>query len=197
MTFDYLERPQKVLQTYQRALPYLDTISPRLRACIYAALSGVYAQLKQKQEAVRFIGLAYEHFPETTENEPSFLRLINANYHTIILWDGLNHLELDQSQRAEQIFAQLDILTPTVQIPERIRIELLNYRSKAFIAVKNMEQACTYLEGAVNASVKLQSERRLREAFIVFQHLRERWPHEQRVQRLGDLFFHSLINHIQ
>jgi tetratricopeptide (TPR) repeat protein len=197
VTFDYLERPQKVLHTYQRALPYLNDVSPRLRACIYAALSGVYAQLKQKQEAARFIGLAYEHFPATTEDEPNFLRLINANYHTIILWDGLNQLELNQPQRAERIFTQLDVLAPTLQIPERIRVELLNYRAKVFSAVQNMEQACTYLEVAINASVELHSERRLRESFIIFQHVRERWPHEQRVQQLGDRFFHTLINHTQ
>jgi tetratricopeptide (TPR) repeat protein len=195
VTFDYLECPQKVLQTYHQALPHLKDVSPRLRACIYAALSGVYAQLKQKQEATRFIGLAYEHFPETTEDEPNFLRLINANYHTIILWDGLNHLELNQPQRAEKIFAQLEVLTPTPQIPERIRIELLNYRSKAFTAVKNMEQACTYLEVAVNASLDLHSERRLQESFTVFQQIRQQWPHEQKVQQLEELFFHALINH--
>ena len=144
-----------------------------------SSLSGVYAQLQLKQEAAHFISLAYEHFPTTTEDEPNFLRLINANYHTIVLWDALNQLELNQPQRAEQTLTQLDVLMPTPQIPERIRIELLNYRAKAFTAVQQMEQACTYLEVAVDASIALHSERRLRESFTIFQQVRERWFHER------------------
>ncbi|GHO77190.1 hypothetical protein KSD_49610 [Ktedonobacter sp. SOSP1-85] len=197
VTFDYLDCTQKVLQTYQRTLPLLDDVPPRLRACIYAALSGAYAQLQQKQDAYRFIGLAYEQFPEKEEREPTFLRLVNANYHTIILWDGLNHLELGEARIAEKVLAQIDVLGSKTQIPERIRIELLNYRSKAFIAVDELEQACQYLELAIQASLALKSKRRLQEGFAIYQQLQKKWPDERNVRALGDFFMQGLIHHFQ
>jgi transcriptional regulator with XRE-family HTH domain len=195
VTFDYLERPHKVLQTYQHTFPYLDEVSPLLRACVYAAISGVYAQLQQKQETYRCIGLAYEHFPEHQEDEPSYLRLINASYTTVVLWDGLNHLELGQPHIAEKTLAQIEVLTPTKQIPERIRSELLNYQAKTYVAVAKMEQACTYLEAACHASLEIGSERRLRESFTVLEQIRGRWPNERKVQHLRALFAQSPIYH--
>lgn len=194
VTFDYAERPEKVLQTYQLALPYLDEVSPLLRSCVYAALSGVSAQMGHIQETHRLIGLAYEHFPTQPENEPGFLRTINASYNTLLLWDGLNHLELGESRVAEKILAQIDTLNPTSLIPERIRIELLNYQAQVLTAVLKMEQACDYLEVALKASVTIDSRRRFQESFKVFQQVKGKWPHEQRVQDLGYLFTQHTIN---
>jgi len=94
-TFDYQDRPEKVLQTYQQAVPYLSEVSPLLRSRIYAGVSGIYAQMGQKQETIRYIGLAYESFPEKPEDDPSFL-FADCGYFTLTLWEGLNHFELHQ-----------------------------------------------------------------------------------------------------
>lgn len=196
VTFDYLGLPQKVLQTYQQALPHLDEVAPLLRACIYAALSGVYAQLQQKQESTYFIRQAYKHVPTQHGNETALLRLINARHYTVILWDGLNHLELNQPRLAEKTLAQLDVLNPKAQIPERIRSELLSYQAKAFAAGGKKDQACNHLEQAFHAALRIGSRRRLQESFTVFQYVRAIWPHEQKVQNLGDLFMQHLINHV-
>jgi DNA-binding SARP family transcriptional activator len=196
VTFDYLGVPQKVLQTYEQALPHLDEVVPLLRACIYAALSGVYAQLQQKQESSHFISQAYKHLPAQHDNKSGILRLINARPHTVILWDGLNHLELNQPHLAEKTLAQLDVFNPKTSIPERIRIELLNYQAKAFAANGKKVQACNHLEQAFHAALRIGSRRRLQESFTVFQYVREIWPHEQKVQGLGDLFVQHLINHV-
>jgi tetratricopeptide (TPR) repeat protein len=195
VTYDYQKCYRDVLETYQRALPYLNTTSPRLQACIYAALSGAYAHFKKEEETSLYIRLAYEHFPEIVKDEPNILRLVNANYHTVVLWDGLNHLELGQPQTTERIFAQLDVLTRQAHIPERIRVELLNARAEAFTAVGKMDQACTYLEAALLAAIEIGSKRRIQESFTVFQKMRAKWSSEQRVQRLSDLFMQYLIDH--
>ncbi len=189
ITFDYLGRPDKVLQIYQQAFPYLGEVSPLLRACVYAGVSGAYAQLRQRPEALHFMDLAYEHFPANPEREPSFLHTI-CRYSTLVFFDGLNYLDLGQPAEAEKVLARIDGLHPKIQIPERVRIEALNYQVEVFIALNAMEQACAYLEVAVQAALAIGSERRLQESFALFQRMKEIWPHESRVQALADLFVH-------
>lgn len=197
VTFDYMVRPQKVLQTYQQALPVLHEVSPLLRSCIYAALSGVSAQLQLRQEASRYIGMAFEHFPEKHENEPHYLRLINANYNTLILWSGLNQLELGQPQTANKLLNQLEVFKPTTNIPKRIRAELLIQQARTLVAVKDVEQACAYLELAITLSADIKSNRRMQEAFEIFLSVRQAWPHQKCVQDLGDLFTQHTTYYLQ
>lgn len=183
------------MQTYQRALPSLDNVPPLLRSCIYAALSGVYAQFQQKQDAYHFIGFAYESFGEHQGDEPYFLRAINASQNLLIHWDGKNHLLLGEPRMAEQVFMQLDVLDPNMKLPKRIRVEAINNRARMFIAVGNMEQACIYLEVAVKTAVEIGSRLRLQEVATTFQSLKRTWPHEKNVRELGDLFIQHLVNH--
>ena len=186
-TFDYQERPDKVLRTYQLALPYLNEVSPLLRSRICAATSGIYAQTKQRQEAHHFLGLAYEHFPEKPEEDPSFL-YADCGYFTLVYWNGLNHLRLDRPKEAAKAFAVADGLRPKIQIPERIRIEFLNHQAATFIELRDLEQCCTYLEAAVKASFELGSERRFSESFRVFKRMPPTWYNEPSVKMLRDLF---------
>ena len=194
-TFSYLKLPYQVMQTYQRALPFLDNVPPLLRSCIYAALSGVYAQFQQKQDAYHFIGFAYESFGEHQGDEPYFLRAINASQNLLIHWDGKNHLLLGEPRMAEQVFMQLDVLDPDMKLPKRIRVEAINNRARMFIAVGNMEQACMYLAVAVKTAVEIGSRLRLQEVATTFQSLKRIWPHEKKVRELGDLFIQHLVNH--
>ncbi|MGH2506714.1 MAG: hypothetical protein ACRDHZ_04775, partial [Ktedonobacteraceae bacterium] len=187
ITFDYFERPDKVIQIHQQILPYLNEVSPLLQACIYAGVSGAYAQLKQQQEALRFIDLAYAHLPEHPEHEPIFLSTI-CRYSTLVFFEGLNYLELGQPHEAEKVFAKIDGLQPKIPLPERVRIELLNYQIETFITLQSMEQACIYLERAVSASYSLPSEKRLQESFSLFQQMQTMWPHEHYIRRLESLF---------
>ncbi len=103
-------------------------------------------------------------------------------------FDGLNQLELGYPGEAEKILAHIDGLQPKIQLPERVRIELLNYQMKVFLARKERDQAITYLEEAANASFSLGSERHLQEAFALFRQMQTIWRHEPQVQRLTDLF---------
>lgn len=108
LTFEYENRPGAVLQTYQKAIPYLKEVSPLLRARMYAGLAGAYSQCNQKQggqvdEALNALGHAYESFPEKPEEDPSFL-YADCDYFTIVLWDGLVHLDIDQPEAARKAF---------------------------------------------------------------------------------------------
>ena len=187
ITFDYLERPDKVLHIYKQAIHYLGEVSPLLRACVYAHISGSYTQLNQQQEALRFLELAYEHFPEKYDNEPSYLRAM-CGYSTLVICSGLHHLDFGQPHEADKSFARIDGLQPKTSISERVRTDLLNCQVEVFAELKDMEQACHYLEVAGKASLAIGSERRFRESFTVFQQLQKMWKDEPMIRNLESLF---------
>ena len=194
VTFNYLGLPHKVMQTYQRALPHVDNVSPLLRSCIYAALSGVCARFQQRQDAYHFIGLAHESFGAHQGDEPDFLRAINASQNLLIHWEGKNHLLLGQPSLAEKAFLQLDVLDPQMKLPKRIRAEAINNRAIMFIAIGDMEQACMYLERAVKIAAEIGSSLRLQETAATFHMLKGKWPNEKSVQTLGELFIQYLVH---
>lgn len=187
ITFDYLGHPNNVLHVYQQTIPYLNEVSPLLRACICADISGAYTQLHQQQEAEHYLGRAYEYFPENTTHEPEYLSTI-CRYSTLVLCEGLNHLAFDQAHEAEKIFAKIDGLQSKSAMPERIRIDLLNCQVETFIALRKRDEACTYLETSTQAALAIGSERRLQEASLLLQLMQNVWPHEQRVRQLVALF---------
>lgn len=187
ISFDCMDRPDKVLEVSQRALPLLKGASPLLQACIYAGISGAYAELGNKQGALRFMEQAYKHFPEQPENEPVYLHTI-CRYSTLVFFDGLNHLSLDDPEGAEIILSRIDGLQPKIQLPERVRIELLNYQVKVFLALRKKEQATIYLEEAANASFAIGSERHFQDAFALYRQMQHLWKYESEVQQLADLF---------
>lgn len=193
LTFEYKDRPGAVLQTYQKAIPYLNELSPLLRARMYAGLAGAHAQCGQKlggqaEQALRALALAYESFPDKPEDDPSFL-YADCDYYTITLWDGLVHLDLDQPEAARKAFERIDGLQPKIKLPEKVRIEFLNYQAETFTRLGELEQACIYLEEAAKASLALGSERRYNESVEVYKEMRIVWRNEQRVKTLGDVFF--------
>jgi transcriptional regulator with XRE-family HTH domain len=187
VTYDYRQRPGKALQIYQEAVPYFDTISPLLRAGVSIRMSGAYAQCGQEKDALHFLRVAHDHFPETPEHDPCYLYSNNGLY-SLFLWDGLIHLELDQPREAEQAFAKIDGLAPKMEIPERVRIEFLTYQATTYHLLRELEQSCAYLKASVEASLALGSERRYSEAFDAYQQIRRAWPQEPQVKNLAALF---------
>ena len=187
LTFDYKDRPGKAFQTYQGAIPLLGNVSPLLRSRMYAGLAYSHAKYRQTQEALRCLGLAYENFPEKPEQDPTFF-YADCGYFTLILWDGLTHLDLEQAKEAEKAFGRVDGLHPKINVPERVRIEFLTYQAETFTHLRTMDAACDYLEEAVKASLALGSERRYSQASEVYQQMCVIWRHESRIRTLGDVF---------
>jgi tetratricopeptide (TPR) repeat protein len=106
ISFDCIDRPDKVLEMSQQALPLIKHVSPLLQSCIYAGISGAYAELGSEQEARRYMGLAYEYFPDHPEGEPGYLHTI-CRYSTLVFFDGLNQLELGYPDEAEKFLRVL------------------------------------------------------------------------------------------
>lgn len=187
ISFDCMDRPDKVIEISQQTFLHLKDTSSLLRACVYAGISGAYAEVGQKQESLRFMSLAYQHFPEQPEKEPGYLHTI-CRYSTLIFFDALNHLDFGQPREAKDILARIDGLESKTQLPERVRIELLNYQVAVFMTLNAMEQACTSLEVATEAAHSIGSKRHLQESFKLFHQMQRKWSYESQVQALGDLF---------
>jgi hypothetical protein len=161
---------------------------------MYAALSGVYAQFQQKNEADHAIGLVYEQFGEHQGEEPGLLHSINASENLLIQWAGENHLKLGRPRQAEAVFSKLNVMDPQMRLPKRIRIEAINARVQMFLAIDQMEHACSYLETALHLAIEVGSSLRLREVTQTLHLLRQQWPEEKPVRQLSDLLVELLIN---
>ena len=187
VTYYDSKHPRKALQIYQEALPDIGTASPLVQGCTYVRMSNAYAQCGQEQEAVRCLRLAQEVFPEIPENDPGFLFADGGRF-TLTLWEGLTRLDLDQPQEAWDAFAQIEQLPPTIIVPERMRLEIINHRAEAAIALGDQERFCAYIEAGITGAKNLGSERRYNEAFEVYKLAKQLWRNEPRVKELQDLF---------
>ncbi len=91
-------------------------------------------------------------------------------------------------KQPEKRFERIDGLQPKTRLPEKVRIEFLNYQAETFTRLGAMDEAHTYLEEAVKASLALGSERRYNEAHEIYKQMRIIWRHEPGIRELGDLF---------
>lgn len=187
VTYDYKQRPGKALEVYQSAIPYLDSISPLVRAGICIRMSDALAQCSQEQEALRFLSIARESFPDAPEDDPGYL-YADSGLYSLLLWEGLIHLDLDMPKEAEKAFARVDGLSPKIEVPERVRIEFLTYQAATYIALRELDQSCIYIEASAKSAIALGSERRYSEAFDTYQQMRQVWMYEPRIKALTDLF---------
>src|SRR5579885_2041041 len=89
----YPRQPQKALPLFHRALQTLDDKTSILHSDILMGLSEAYAQCKEEQKALQYIGLAQEYFPMYPENDPSFI-YADCGQNTLYQWTGKMYLQL-------------------------------------------------------------------------------------------------------
>jgi transcriptional regulator with XRE-family HTH domain len=179
--------PQKCLDTYQEALSFVDEVSPLLRSRTYLGLALAHAQCRNKQEALRCLGLAQDTFPQYPEDDPSF-PFADCGLSSLNHYAGLIYLEFDQAREAWNSFAGVEILKEKTAIPERTIIEIVNCQAEAAVAQREMELACTHVRAGVIGAMKLGSEKRFHEAFSVYKQMRCLWSKEQQVKDIAELF---------
>ncbi len=179
-------------QMYEKALISKDRVSPLLLSRLYVELSVVYAQMKQKQQALRYLCLAQETYPDNPENDSSFL-YAEFSLPSLFMEIGRTYLALTQhypeeqySRQAWNTFSQVE-KQPTILVPERIRVETLNYQAKTAVALRNLDLLCKYLEQGACGAKSLSSEKRRREAIEIYREAKSIWPNEMRVKELADL----------
>jgi len=183
-TYFYTNAPTPMLHTYQDALQHIGSASSLLQSRIHIGMAAALAQTGQQQLAERSVGLAqkavsrwqYDH-----ETAP----YMGFGSHSIVLWEGITYLELDQPERADQTFEHMTTLT---RMPERVRLEIINHRTEAAIGMGDLDRFEAHIKQGVAGANALGSKRRWEEAFNVYKQGRSVWRNESRVRDLGDLF---------
>jgi transcriptional regulator with XRE-family HTH domain len=187
-----LKRPTQTVEKYREAIQYSSSASPLLQGQAYIGLSEALAKLYEihsqealKQEALRYHGLAYEVFPTNPKEDPNYA-YTHFKIFTITNFEGLMHIHLGQPQQAWEAFAQVDKEIPQALVPQRV--ELMNRQTATFLALGDMHQTCDHVELAVPAALALGSDLRYNETCEIYEQAQTKWPHEQRVKNLGELF---------
>jgi tetratricopeptide (TPR) repeat protein/DNA-binding Xre family transcriptional regulator len=173
------------LQAYQNALPYAKEASPLFQSKVYLSLAVASAHMDQKQDSLRFLGLAHDTFPDRPETDASFSYAEHNRSH-MILGEGIVHSQLGQTNMALDIFARAE--HPDIIIPERLRVEIFNQQAKTAIISGDLEQGSAYVEAGVTGARTLSSQKRYNEAYENFKQLSLLWPQEKRVKALADVF---------
>jgi len=187
VTHLHRKSPHETLLSYQEALLLAVNLSPLLRSRLYADMSEVQGKLQMEQEARYSIGLSAESFPENPSLDPAY-RYIHFNKSSIPLHQGLALLDLHHPAEAADVFAQIDGLHPKLPISLRSQVDVLNQQSYAAIALGDLEQFKLYLEAAVPTALRLGSDLRKSEAWDVYTRALAKWPQEQQVKALANLF---------
>lgn len=174
----------QALQAYRNALQYIKGASPLLQTRVYMGLAVAHAHVAQKQDSLKYLGLANDTFPDHPETDPSF-SFAEFGRPWMILFEGITLSQLGQTQQALNIFDQIE--QPALVVPERIRIEIINQRAKTAIFAGDLEQGAAYVETGLMGAKALGSQRRYSEAYENFQQMSLLWPQEKRVTELGEL----------
>ena len=99
LTFQYRKRLPQTLASYQKAFQVANCareFSPIIKGRVYGGLAFACA-LGQQQEALRYMGLAYDTFPEHPEDDPHFSYTHYSHYY-LYLYEGLMYTKLSQPQ---------------------------------------------------------------------------------------------------
>ena len=183
--YRYNHQHQQFLQTYLDAVQYIEKISPLFQSCIYRGVAMAYAYAGQKQEALTYLNRALETFPVNPTSDPSFA-FAEFDLPWLIMGEGIVRTHLGHTQQALEIFQRID--QPGINVPERIRLEILNQQATTAIASGDLEQSAAYIEAGITGAKTLGSQRRLNEAYDNYNQMFALWPQEQRVKTLGELF---------
>jgi tetratricopeptide (TPR) repeat protein len=187
VTYLNRKRPHQTLDSYQQALPLVDSVSPLVRTRLYAGLAEVQGKLQREQDALSSIGLAHDSFPGDTQHDPA-ATYIHFPYSSVFLHEGLALIDLHQPGQAVKALERVDGLHPKMDISERSRIDLLNQQALAVGQQGDLDQFDRYMQAAVTSARTLGSELRVSEAWDVFIRMRDQWKYEPRIQSLGGLF---------
>jgi DNA-binding SARP family transcriptional activator len=195
--FECIGQPETMLQKHQEVAQYLDgVVVLPLRSLALAELAYAYARNGQGQEALQCMDQARNGLLDEYEEIPCF---VSSDYgpFQLILFEGRTHLALGESdaehvqhhsQQARTALAQLEKLSSTIIVPERSKLEIINYQATAAIGAGNMEEFEHYLLAGAEGAKALGSEKRRQEVIANWKMARQAWPHEQRVMKLVDVF---------
>lgn len=178
------KRYPQIFQILQQAESCTPEASPLMRGRIYCHLGNEYARYGQEQEALRYMGLAYETFPDHPKNDPGF-PYTHTDHYILHLNKMALYLRLNQPQEAWKAITEASTFVSDDVSPRRA--ELLSETVTASIALDDLDQSCFYFEKLATLGAKLKANLFISEAQTSYQEMQLKWPHETRVKALANL----------
>lgn len=184
LIYFYRNQPAYELKAYEEALPLLKDVTPLLQGRVYTGLAEVYALRGNEQEALRYMGLAHEHYPAHPEQDPAFPYGRHTHFALYVRGEGLVYLNLKKPKDALKSFTYVEnnILKQKAMIVPRV--ELSFHQAAAQVALGDLQQSCVHLEHVAISAKDLGLRLWFNRAFDVYQHLPEKWYSEMAVKEL-------------
>ncbi|MBV9256590.1 MAG: helix-turn-helix transcriptional regulator [Ktedonobacteraceae bacterium] len=194
VALQYDKQPAKALQAYQEAQFYSNQASPVLQARAYVETGAALARCGRQQEALFYLGLAYDTLPDHPEDDPTFAISDFCGPYALSLYDGFIHLDMGKPGRAWSGFEKFKTHPSTFPVPERIRLEIVNHQGRAAIMDKDLDRYIICLEDGLSGAITLKSKKRYNEALSIYrQDVPTGWYKEPRLKDLAEEY-HLNVN---
>lgn len=190
-TYFYDAKPAQAAAVYERALSLENQAPPLQRSRVYAELSVVYGQLDRVDQAIRSADTAGKLYPDDPAGDPSYL-YAEFTPASLALEQGLAYLALAEhdhgshyQHKAAEILCEMDQST-SLDVPDRIRYEIVNHLAHASVLLGDAEGFETYIQRGVEGARLLGSSQRETEARAAFRRAIQRWPNERRLRKVSE-----------
>lgn len=177
------------LSSYQHAISlFNDQVTPLLKGRTYAGIAEVYAMRGQLQEAMRAMGLAYEHFPARPQDDPAYTYLRSSRYSLYVFGDAQSRLFLGQPKEAEKALIAAEQETPDIQAEPITKLDMLYYQADVQIQQRNIEKSCVILADAAILAKELGSRLYFNKLAVSYHNLMIQSPEEPMIRALEDIY---------
>lgn len=177
------------LQAYKQAVSLLgNNVTPLLKGRTYVGMAEVYAMQGQLQEAMRAMGLAYEHFPMKPQDDPAYSYLRASRYSLYVFGDAQSRLLLGQPKEADKALIAMRKETNAPELEPITKVDLLYYQAEAQIQQGEIEPSVTILTEAATLAKSLGSRLYFNKLATSYHQLEEKWPKEALVTALQEVF---------
>lgn len=186
----YFHRKQSLysLRAYKQALPLINHATPLLRGRVYAGLAEVLAMRNQQQEALTYMGLAHEHYPEHPEFDPAYYYTHFSRYGLFVFGEGQTRLSLNQPKEAQESFSYAEKNLLLLETEPLSHVDILYYQTASSVMLEVLEESYNQIQVAVTLAKKASSRLYYNKILAIYQEMQKKWPHERQVIELEELF---------
>jgi DNA-binding SARP family transcriptional activator len=186
--YEYSGQLENCFQTLQEALFHCSHASPLVQSRVYSHNAILLASNKRKKEAELYIKLAHETFPDDPTADPAYA-LADSNVFMLSHHTGVVHLNNGQLTQAFQGFEFYKNHPSGTNIPERLRLEIINGLSRAAIRAGELERYIALFEDSIVEATRLGSKKRFNEAISIFQQeIPQTWRTNGHIKALAEKY---------
>jgi DNA-binding SARP family transcriptional activator len=174
----------KCFVTLKQAELFAEKASPLLQGRIFARLANVYSYRSELTSAQHYIDVAQQIFPKHPEMDAGFL-YSHTTHFVLYANEVSTRIKMGQPQRAWDAIVNAEKFVPGPTNPRRI--DVTEYQIQVAIALGDLEQCSALFEKLVYLVKLLGHELDKRNSYTLYQSLRDRWPHEGRVEKMKQI----------